>query len=153
MNLILENIPDIPFYTDMNALFDVLGWACCREHDWLISDVEGFVCHNAHDVLPNPLWITGSALEKLLRDNPHQQFIWAVFSAFKPNTLIDNTIIPFADSDHFWQDTPLKPQHPQAEFEIVAFDSSLTLLIGLPDKWATNVIQRYPECKVLLPSY
>ena len=101
--------------------------------------------------MPDPCWLTGAQLEQILRRHPNEQYIWAVFSAFAPDiaaSQIDLQSLPSAESPDFWQDHA-KPQHPQALFEIVCWDSTCTLFIGLPDKLAQRVVAEFPECRTL----
>jgi len=101
--------------------------------------------------LPDPYACSGAELARVLAEHPHEQYIWAVFSAFAPDIApqqIDLRTLPDAESADFWQDNP-KPQHPQALFEIVCWDSTCTLFIGLPDKLAQRVVAEFPECRTL----
>ena len=146
-NLILDCCRDIPFYTDMGRMMSILGWDVCRDYYWLITDIEG----GWEAALPDPCWLTGAQLEQILRRHPNEQYIWAVFSAFAPDiaaSQIDLQSLPSAESPDFWQDHA-KPQHPQALFEIVCWDSTYTLFIGLPDKLAQRLVAAFPGCRRL----
>src|SRR5690606_32781355 len=74
-------------------------------------------------------------------------FFWAVISAI-PSSCSDDDInapcSPYADGNPtFWIGSP-SPQHPQAEFEIVCWDSGATLLIGADDVVAAAFRSAYP---------
>lgn len=148
-NIELSKIPNIAYYTFMDTIMSVLGWENCRQYRWLISDVES----NYPIFTDEPIWIDGVALEQCLKRYnaiPETvQFIWAVFTAFLPETEMTDDVYPFAQSEHFWQEQDVKPQHPQAEFEIACWDSSAVLLIGLPDNLLSKIQAAYPDYKLL----
>ena len=143
-NLILDGEPGIRYYTDMHRMMAVLGWETCRRHRWLVNDIE----RNNNDTFADPSVFDGAELERWLRGHPHEQYIWGVFSAFAPDAEIDLGILPDAESPTFWS-LNAQPQHPQALFEIVCWDSTCTLFIGLPDKLAQRVVAEFPECRTL----
>ena len=130
-NLILESEPSIRYYTNMHGMMEILGWKICRQHRWLVNHIE----RNDDDTFADPSVFAGAELERWLREHPYEQYIWGVFSAFAPDAEIDLSILPDAESPDFWQPNA-QPQHPQALFEIVCWDSTCTLFIGLPDKLA-----------------
>lgn len=70
------------------------------------------------------------------------QFVWGVFSGFSPEVTLEEVQkydLPFAEGyKGFWVDNVVI-QHPLAEVEIVAWDSSLTLLISKDD----NLVHKF----------
>ena len=149
-NLILEGSAKIPFYTDMLWVMEMLGWDACRNYHWLANDME----LDCGVVLPDdPAVLSGEALERVLRDHPDVQYIWAAFSAVPRHIAladieVHEAVLPDVQSADFWHGVPV-PQHPQAEFEIICWDSSATLFIGLPDVLAQRLIAAFPDCRVL----
>ena len=147
MNVILENSPNVAYYTDMRVVMESLGNQF-RNYDWLISDIDGGFWDEHAPQLEDPTVIDGPHLEQVLSANSGQ-FIWAVFSAFPRGTAIDLGVLPKADGNpDFWHNKP-KPQHPDALFEIVCWDSSATLLIGVPDEMANLFLSAFPEARNL----
>lgn len=142
-NLILESEPSIRYYTNMHGMMEILGWKICRQHRWLVNHIE----RNDDDTFADPSVFAGAELERWLREHPYEQYIWGVFSAFAPDAEIDLSILPDAESPDFWQPNA-QPQHPQALFEIVCWDSTCTLFIGLPDKLAQRVVAAFPQCRM-----
>ena len=142
-NLILDGEPSIRYYTSMTWMMAVLGWETCRQYRWLVNHIMG-----NGDTFADPSIFDGAELERWLREHPHEQYIWGVFSAFAPDAEIDLSILPDAESPDFWKPNA-QPQHPQALFEIVCWDSTCTLFIGLPDKLAQRVVAEFPECRTL----
>jgi len=85
--------------------------------------------------------------------NHDVQFIWAVFSAlpkgFRP--IVKDS--PHADGNSsYWRRELIQPQLAEAEFEIVCWDSSATILIGVPDEAIINFSRLYPDVKPLQSS-
>lgn len=105
-----------------------------RDHRWLWSDVDITsqlpVPQNVHD----RYLIEGDTLFEFTRGQP--QFIWSVLSALPADYDIDPTqlpeeSVPYADGNaQLWTGSP-RPQYSDALFEIVCWDSSATLLIGV----------------------
>ena len=142
-NLILDGEPGIRYYTNMHWMMEILGWETCRGHRWLVNHI---MCNG--DTFADPSVFDGEELEHWLREHPYEQYIWGVFSAFAPNTEIDLSVLPDAESPDFWE-LNARPQHPQALFEIVCWDSTCTLFINLPDKLAQRVVAEFAECRTL----
>ncbi|MDF2613799.1 MAG: hypothetical protein K0S71_1585 [Clostridia bacterium] len=155
MNTILTNSRQMPFYTDLRLVFEALEDRQ-EEYNWLITDLVysvGRVRSSQHDfryrrskyIYKNDyptaaldsevVWISGEELSKIVYGNAIQ-FIWGVLSGFKKSTKIDlNDLeaIPYADGNsEFWIDEP-QIQHPQADVEIVCWDSTLMLLLSKDD--------------------
>ncbi len=137
MNLIQEGNDQVKFYSSM---LDVEAWLGIdlSDFDWHISDIDG-----GWSGLSDPAWVTGRELKTKLAEHDYQ-FIWAVFSAFPsgaPTILSDK---PYADGNpDFWNGIPSK-QLENAVFEIVCWDSSATLFIGLSDEFAQSVLAKAP---------
>lgn len=77
MNLILEKMKQVRYFTEMNSVFRALNIAA-RDYDWYLSDLE--INYNVAGFSTDNQWITGEDLERLI--TCHEiQFIWGVFSA------------------------------------------------------------------------
>ena len=142
MNYIQENTNGVNFYT---SLKDVSRWLeiDLNDYDWHMSDIEG-----AWPELADPSWILGQDLSDKLNEFDYQ-FVWAVCSAFKKGTNALVTDEPFADGNaEFWTGRPLK-QLEESLFEIVCWDSSATLFIGLPEYLAERLLRNAPGIKDL----
>lgn len=147
MNLILENSLNVPYYTDMRSVMESLGHPS-RNYDWLITDIDGGFWDDDAPQFDDPTIIDGQKLEEIL-SSYRGQFIWAVFSAFPRGAAIDLSVLPKADGNpRFWQNKPT-PEHPNALFEIVCWDSSATLLIGISDDMARQFMSHFPEARDL----
>lgn len=130
MNLIVENEPRIEWYTDLYPFFREIE-SVVRSYSWLWTDiVVNAPLPTAEDHHP-ALWMNGDAIFDFAAQRPH--FDWSVLSAI-PRTQLDAAkaidCTPYADGNpDFWTGSPV-PQHPNAAFEIVCWDSSATLVIG-----------------------
>ncbi|MFN3439951.1 MAG: hypothetical protein ACK41V_19800 [Acidovorax sp.] len=146
MNLILEDCAQVPYFTNMRVVFDALELNA-SDFDWFVSDIE----HAGGDAFcSEDHWISGEDLERALLSNDIQ-FVWAVFSAIPkggPRPAIHEP--PYADGNPaFWSDPSPRPQLIGALFEIVCWDSSATILVGLPDAALRRFWHRFPDSKPL----
>lgn len=146
MNLIVENSPAIQWYTCLFPFLSRLGPIVDR-YLWLLTNIEinsGLLPF--HEDPPEAYWVTGLDLLRFVEE-VRPQFIWGVLSAITHNNeqmAKRQECYPFADGNRaFWVGTP-RPQHPFAEFEVVCWDSSLTLLIGANDEVAECFRNAYP---------
>lgn len=147
MNLILERTDRVPFYTDMRVVIEAAGLRA-SEFDWYISDIE--TNYHGTDFSNEDRWVSGVELEKFL--NTHTlQFIWAVFSAFPIGFRREVAEAPYVDDNPlYWQGVEVSPQLSDALFEIVCWDSSATILIGLPAESERKFTSVFPETRSLV---
>lgn len=142
MNYIQVDTDEVDFFT---SLKDVSQWLEIEleDFDWHISDIEG-----AWPELDDPSWILGKELSNKLDEYDHQ-FVWSVVSAFPKGYKPFTTESPFADGNQsFWKGSP-KKQLEESLFEIVCWDSSATLFIGLSESMSENLLRNAPGIKNL----
>lgn len=145
MNLVLESSERVPFYTDMRSTLTAMGVEASA-YDWFVSDVETNVAVPTLDL--GDIWVTGDELSRMLARDI--QFIWGVFSAVPRGIRFDVPVPPAADGNSsFWQPPEVQPQLEGACFEIVCWDSSATVLVGVSPKQAERFLTTYPEAKPL----
>ena len=130
------------YFTFLKSLFKSIN-DIQREYNWLIT---GFECYPQNKEYAKKLsgeycWITGDELTDMVEDEDFQ-WIWGVLSAF-PKNLEKNSILkyklPQAEGNTgIWQE-PISIQHPFAEIEIVAWDSSKTIFISKNDEIIENL--------------
>jgi hypothetical protein len=145
MNLVLESSERVPFYTDMRSTLTALGVEASA-YDWFVSDLETNVAVPSLGF--GDVWVTGEELSQVLAGDV--QFIWGVFSAVPKGTRFDVPVPPGADGNsRLWQPPEVRPQLQEACFEIVCWDSSATVLVGLSQEKATRFLATYPEAKPL----
>ena len=109
-----------------------------KRYNWLITAHE---CYPQNPVYAKRLsadycFMTGEDLTEMI-ENEDFQWIWGVFSAF-PKDISKNEILkhelPWADgNEQIWKN-PVTLQHPLSEIEIIAWDSTLTVLISKSDE-------------------
>ncbi|GAA5508878.1 hypothetical protein Rcae01_04347 [Novipirellula caenicola] len=129
-NLIIETSPTINWYSDLFPFFSMVE-STIRSRRWLWTDVEINRKLPVPDNVYGRYLIDGDTLYDFAVGRP--QFVWSVLSALPADADFDPTMldsVPSADGNpDFWHGAP-KPQFPGAEFEIVCWDSSATLMIG-----------------------
>jgi hypothetical protein len=108
-----------------------------ENYTYLITELE--INRGEHVLMESsPLIITGSDLRKIV-ESDKIQFIWAVLSAFGGDVTIPEDL-PFADMNaELWTST-VKPQIKESDFEIVCWDSSATLFIGVDNSVAAQLV-------------
>ncbi|MFH5804013.1 hypothetical protein [Alienimonas sp. DA493] len=137
MALLLNDPSALRFYTDIRAIFAALE-PLPQRLDWLVTDLE---C-NPLNGAPLPTELAGSDAQALTGEaflravtEADLQFIWGVLSGFEPGTAPDPAALsvnerPYADGNPaFWTGCPAI-QHPEAEIEIVCWDSCLSILLS-----------------------
>lgn len=146
MNLILEKTKAVRYFTNMGSVFKALKLSA-SSFDWYVSDVE--TNYYGDEFKSEDQWLSGVELGRFVATND-VQFIWAVFSAFPIGTRFEVTEPPIVEGNaDYWSGREVKPQLSGALFEIAAWDSSATILIGLPGDAEENFKATYPEVKSL----
>lgn len=151
--VISEN--DFEYYTMLKKIIFDLGLAN-KEYWWLISDIEAYprkeeyydFIHKKDYVL-----IKTSDLLKMLEEDDFQ-WIWAVFSIIPLHYTEEEILnyelpyIQFIDEGAYspYIDSP-KLQHPLAEFELYAEDSSSMFLIADNEELISRFKKAYPKFK------
>ena len=141
MNLILESSERVPFYTDMRSMLTAMGVEAIA-YDWFVSDVETNIAVPA--LADGDVWVTGDELFQMLSQDI--QFIWGVFSAVPKGARFEVLVPPGADGNpSFWQPPAVRPQLEGACFEIVCWDSSATVLVGVSSVQAERFLATFPD--------
>jgi len=134
----------MPYFTDMRLVFQSPP-GVCEAYDWLISDLKcswlPWMTNESAKVderfLTRALLLDGKELLRILSSN-EIQFRWAVFSALGAGSKPAMIDLPFADGNpNFWRGSPA-PQLNGANFEIVCWDSSRVLMIGVGEDVAAE---------------
>jgi len=147
VNLILERPNVVPYFTEMRSVFTALG-ILPSDYDWYISDIE--TNYYGSSFSSDDQWIDGHSLERFIGENT-VQFIWAVFSAFSKGTrFVVDRPPTIEDNPRYWSGSEITPQLSGAAFEIACWDSSATILIGLPVDAERRFKARYPDACSLI---
>ena len=123
-----------------------------KNYMWLISDIEAYPTKDKYKgIIENPyLLMSTNELVKMLEEDDFQ-WIWAVFSAI-PSTYKKEDILKFdlpyirdIDAGMYdpHNDTP-RLQHPYAEFELYAVDSSYIFMISDNEDIINRFKKSYP---------
>jgi hypothetical protein len=134
-------------YTDMEKIFRVIENEQIK-YNWLITNCECYTENEKIDELFSKeyLWISGEELTEVIA-KVNIQFIWGVFSGFPKEITLEEVLkheLPFADGyRQYWVDNVIV-QHPLADIEIVAWDSSLTLFISKDDELVEKFRRGFP---------
>ena len=147
MNLILEKTTQVPYFTNMSMVLNALKLKV-SDYDWFVSDIETNCCEA--DFPTQDQWISGEKLQALLEKN-EIQFIWSVFSAVPKGfrTIVEEA--PYIeDNPSYWKGKDISPQLKGGLFEIACWDSSATILVGLPAKMTESFMQAYPDTRPLI---
>lgn len=147
MNLILERTDQVPFFTNMRLVLNAMN-VSTRDYDWYLSDLE--TNYYGSDFTGEDQWLSGEALQHLLQQH-EIQFIWAVFSAVPKGFRCEVENAPYIEGNSdYWSGKETKPQLGGALFEIACWDSSATILVGVPLKAVASFTRAYPDVRPLI---
>jgi len=142
-NLILEKSKYIKYYTYLKRTFANIEEF--RDIKWLISGIKTNLLIPGLN-LDEDIEIIGSDLLEKINGMEHEpQWIWAVLSGFKKNQTIQKFCSPLADGNSRYWKSGVTPEMPCAITEIVCWDSSCTLFIGIDDGVAEKLYNLYPD--------
>ena len=135
------------YYTHMHKVFQVIENEQLK-YNWLITNFECYPQDEEYAGLFSEeyVWISGNRLTEIIQKEDFQ-FIWGVLSGFSKDVTLEEILkydFPLADEyEGFWMDD-VKIQHPLADIEIVAWDSSLTLFISKDDSLFNKFRKGFP---------
>lgn len=145
MNLIIHESEAVSLHTNLNDVFKGIGFSQ-DDYMWMISDFET----NIEVPLfkdKSEVMIDGETLSKLVLEYDIQ-FIWGIFSAFKKSSRQLESIVPNI-RDNYAYDF-VKPQHPNAEFEVYCLDGSATAFVSENEDLLMMFSSFYPEAKAYI---
>ena len=125
-----------PGYTLMSRIFKSINQVQ-RNYNWLITDINAYPNDPFFEKLVNEeyIWMTGDELTKMVEKEDFQ-WIWAVFSGFSPDVYKEEKLkyeLPnVQDNYEIWKNQP-QIQHPLANTEILACDSSYVTIVSKHD--------------------
>ena len=146
---------DFEYYTKLKKILFDLDLAN-QEYWWLISDIEAYPSESEYRDLiykEDHVLIKTSDLLKMLEEDDFQ-WIWAVFSVIDTK-YTEEEILKYAlpslqiieeGAYNPYSDAP-RLQHPLAEFELYAEDSSSMFLISDDETLLERFKRAYPDCK------
>jgi hypothetical protein len=147
MNLILEKTDQVPYFTNMRLVFRALGLSA-DAYDWYVSDIE--TNYYGSEFSSEDQWLSGETLRDFLEKN-EVQFIWALFSAVPKELRTAVEVAPYIEENpNYWSGEEISPQLNGALFEIACWDSSATILVGLPPEAESLFVRAYPDTRSLV---
>lgn len=147
MTLILERTEQVKFFTNIQLVFSGLGISA-NDYDWFISDIE--TNYYGDNFSSKDQWINGEDLHAFITQN-EMQFIWAVFSAVPKGYRCAVKSSPYVQGNpSYWNGKVVYPQLDGALFEIACWDSSATILVGLPPQLEESFIVKYSDARDLV---
>lgn len=142
--VIIDNKEWVP--TQLSNIFLLLG-NIQNDYNWPITDYE---CYPRNEMLRQffsgePCFVTGKELTQIIQQEDFQ-WIWGILSAF-PKSVSEKQILQYAlpeaeGNSGIWC-RPTTLQHPLTKLELIAWDSTETVLISKDDTIAERLIQQY----------
>lgn len=141
----------LKYYTDMSIILNPIK-NYLQDYNFLITDIEcnhcpdGRIGRISHQ--EDYLFISTSELLDIVNAN-EIQFIWGVFSAIPKHISLDEILkyeFPHSERDYTF-DEIVEMQHPLAEIEIVAFDSSFVEIICKREDIIETIEKEFPKEK------
>ena len=135
------------YYTYLYRIFTGINMVQ-KDYNWLLTDIVAYPETKEYQDLFSKeyCWLSGEELTNIIEKEDFQ-WIWGVLSGFDKNIDIEEVLkysVPYADGyEGFWGN-PLSLQHPLASIEIVAWDSSLSLVISKNKQIIDNIRLVFP---------
>jgi hypothetical protein len=112
---------------------------------WHLADIEASTWPQEI----NDCWILGADLLATWVRN-ETKLIWGVLDAFPRGQIPEVVDLPYADGNtSFWAGQRLTPQIEGAVFEIVFWDSSTIIFIGINEGQAASLVNLFPGAQRL----
>ena len=141
------------YYTCMLKIISAIGGRKLK-YNWLITDIEAYpiednnlnrlINENKYLILSNDKFLD-------LLEEDDFQWIWGVFSAIPEKYSTKQILqynLPYANGNtNIYKDNNYIIQHPLAEIEIVAEDSSSVFIVSKNDKIAELFKKTYPNSR------
>ena len=154
----LISVGDKSGYTMMLKVINAIGGRNLN-YNWLITDIEAYPQKGLGEIDDelysylnenDYVFISNSDLLDILEKNDFQ-WIWGVFSAIPVNYSKEEVLnydLPFAeDNSDIYLDNNFVIQHPLAEIEIVAFDSSGMHIVSKDKDICDRLKLVYPDAR------
>lgn len=147
MNLIYNDYETTPFFTYIDDVFDSFNGKQ-NDYNWLLTDFE--LNDYPKEFIGNDIiWLSGEKLTSILKESKIQ-FIWAVLSGFKKDITINPknlSITPIVKDNYDLWKKPPHIQHPDADVEIICFDSSATILLSKDLELSRRFFEKFNTSK------
>ena len=140
------------FYTYMSDVFKGMDNAQLN-YNWLITDSECYPIdeESRRMFYQEYCWLSGDELSAIVQKEDFQ-WIWGCLCGFPKELSLEDVLrypLPSAQYYNGYYQNPVSVQHPLSIVEIVAFDSSWTLIISKEKAVIDSYMKNYPKCKDL----
>lgn len=151
MNWVIQKSDKLEFHTNLKELLKPISQEI-ESFNWVISDLE-FISEKEIPIHHDEDFFVLSNQEFNEVINSNVQFIWGVISGFPKDEeiIIDEKNFPFAEgNDLIWENENF--QIPNSTIEIIAFDSSYTI-IKFKDKNLSNNFKKHFDEAIELENF
>ncbi len=133
------------WYTQMGRVFEAIKQKQ-NDYNWLITDIDCVPQKIEECCIGDYYWLTGKELSRIVNADDGQ-WVWGVLSGFDKNIDLSEILQyakPYANGyEGFWIN-PVSIQHPLATIEIVAWDSTSTLLFSRQEDMVKDFLSFFP---------
>ena len=142
------------YVTYLCPIFDAVGDDFICNLNWRITYPECGGPSSANYSFENDpdSWITGERLITEIRSNPDIQWWWGLLQGFEQNVSRDEAMksnpIDIQEDVGLWKN-PLTMRNPESLIEIVAFDSSLTVIVSKDEAVLEKLKAAFPKYELL----
>ena len=149
--LLLEDL-SLNYFTNLQDIFSVIE-GTQNKYNWLITDYECNIYPSKKIPFNKEIvFLEGEKLSEIVT-NYKIQFIWGVISGFKKDIALDNILeypLPYVNENEEIWSTNICTQNPLADIEIIAWDSTLAIVISKDEEVIEMIKKFYPNAKDLL---
>lgn len=135
------------YFTYLLKLFNGISNAQ-KNYNWLITDCECYPQNKELEQIfgEDEIWLSGEELTEIIQKTDFQ-FVWAVFSGFSKDISLEEIRkykMPYANGNEALWSVTTDIQHPLADIEIIAWDSSLTIFLSKNEDLVESFMKSYP---------
>ena len=126
---------ELSSYTRMKAILAPIK-EIVLQYNWLLTDCEWVEDSQIWGYEDGCEWLSGEAFFQDIEKGNSQFFIWGVFSAFDKSITQEEALSfekPTIQHYYGYSKNPVRMQHPLAQIEILAVDSSFAVFISKDD--------------------
>ncbi|WP_448702486.1 hypothetical protein ACFGVR_09050 [Mucilaginibacter sp. AW1-3] len=144
MNWVIRYSDKIKFHTHLHEVLAPLREEI-KDYNWIITDVEtgpypeGFLINREDECFI----LSPAQFDQVL--NADVQFYWGMILGVPKvfDIVVDNANLPFVEGRLIWKNGNI--QYPEAELEIVCFDSSYTIVKFANEELSKKFHDHFPE--------
>ena len=140
------------FYTYMSAVFQAIENRQ-RQYNWLIADCECYPKDKEIAQLLNQeyCWLSGDELTAIVEKEDFQ-WIWGVLYGYEKCVSLEEVLnypLPSAEGYSAYYDNPVSLQHPLSTVEMIAWDSSWTVIVSKDKTITDGYLAHFPKAEEL----